>query len=496
MASKNNRGQATALAVAALLLSSVCFFFGTGVRPVWWLTLLAPLPVLLVAPRAPGLVAFGIATLSWFAGTLNMWRYLRNILVVPSPSHVGPLVMPVGTAVGTLLVHCCIFGLAVLLSRKFMRLGALWRAALIFPAVWVTYEYLTTIFSPHSTFGNIAYTQMNFLPLLQVASVAGVSGITFCLFLFPASVATLWAGSGSPAQKRAFAAGVGTFFIVVMAFGWWRLHFAPKSEHSVVVGLMASDLAKNLEIEEPDNNSRLMRDYLNQAKELVEQGAEVIVLPEKLSVLIEAEIGQFDNLFKEAAATHHTRFVVGVLRIAPGARLNEARMYSPESPSVLTYEKRHMLPKFESKLRPGTARVRIERPSGLWGIAICKDLDFPPLSRQYGNDGVGLMLVPAWDFGDDAWLHDRMAVMRGVESGFSIARAAKEGLLTVSDNRGRILAEKSSASAPFAVAVASVPVQNEKTLYARFGDWFAWLNIALGLGIVGSLGFARAPVRT
>lgn len=51
------------------------------------------------------------------------------------------------------------------------------------------------------------------------------------------------------------------------------------------------------------------------------------------------------------------------------------------------------------------------------------------------------MLVPAWDFVADLWQHGQIAVMRGVEDGFSIARAAKQGYLTVSDNRGRIVAE-------------------------------------------------------
>jgi apolipoprotein N-acyltransferase len=113
------------------------------------------------------------------------------------------------------------------------------------------------------------------------------------------------------------------------------------------------------------------------------------------------------------------------------------------------------------------------------------------LSRQYGKDGTGLMLVPAWDFGDDDWLHDRMAVMRGVESGFSIARAAKEGLLTVSDDRGRVLAEQKSSSAPFATLIANVPVRHDTTLYARLGDWFAWLNVGLLLVILASLGRGR-----
>jgi apolipoprotein N-acyltransferase len=56
-------------------------------------------------------------------------------------------------------------------------------------------------------------------------------------------------------------------------------------------------------------------------------------------------------------------------------------------------------------------------------MTICKDMDFPGLSREYGQDDTALLLVPAWDFELDGWLHGRMAILRGVESGFSIARA-------------------------------------------------------------------------
>jgi apolipoprotein N-acyltransferase len=65
------------LAVATIAASGTMFFFGTGLRPCCWLMWLAPLPVLLIAPRISGFSAFGVAALSWFIGTLNMWRYLR-----------------------------------------------------------------------------------------------------------------------------------------------------------------------------------------------------------------------------------------------------------------------------------------------------------------------------------------------------------------------------------------------------------------------------------
>jgi apolipoprotein N-acyltransferase len=152
-------------------------------------------------------------------------------------------------------------------------------------------------------------------------------------------------------------------------------------------------------------------------------------------------------------------------------------VYAARAP-LLTYDKHHMLPAFESNLRPGTTLTLMREPSGTWGVAICKDMDFTPLSRKYGEAGAGLMLVPAWDFVLDRWWHGHMAVMRGVEDGFSITRAAKQGYLTVSDDRGRILAEGRSDYAPFATLVADVPAAHDITLYLLLGDWFAWFALA------------------
>ena len=60
--------------------------------------------------------------------------------------------------------------------------------------------------------------------------------------------------------------------------------------------------------------------------------------------------------------------------------------------------------------------------------------------------------------------------MQEVEDGFSIARAARQGYLTISDNRGRIVAETQSNSAPFATLLAEVPVAHDATIYGLFGD--------------------------
>ena len=143
---------------------------------------------------------------------------------------------------------------------------------------------------------------------------------------------------------------------------------------------------------------------------------------------------------------------------------------------------------------PGTARTNLSLPAlGPIGLTICKDMHFPRLSREYGRDGAALLLVPAWDFDIDRWYMSRMSIIRSIESGFSMARASKQGVLSVNDAHGRILAERNTAPNGFTTLVADVPIEHIPTLYARFGDWFAWTDIALFVILIAA---SRRPTTT
>jgi apolipoprotein N-acyltransferase len=432
----------------------------------WWLTWFAPLPVLLIGPRLGRWGAFCVASLAWFLGSLNMWHYLLSAIALPVP------VVLISSA-----APACLFALGVLLFRRFVIRGAPWKAAFAFPAFWVTFEYLNNVISPHGTFSNLGYSQMDFLPVLQVTSLVGIWGISFCLFLLPATIAAVLSRQGSAGERRRLAIAAAAFLAAVIAYGAWRLISTPVAQHSVEVGLMATGAGTTF----PHDDAtalELLHAYSDKAVSLAAQGAQVIVLPEKIAAVSDPATRQVDALYEAASAQAKASMLVGLHRGTLTKRFNEARLYSADGALVAAYDKHHMLPHFEDVDQPGTKVTVLDQPSGAWGIQICKDLDFPRLSRDYSAKGVGLLLVPAWDFTIDAWLHGRMAVLRGVESGFTIARAAKQGLLTVSDDRGRILAQQDAAGARFASLLASAPVRHDNTLYTRWGDWFAWLNIA------------------
>ncbi|WP_219133197.1 hypothetical protein, partial [Janthinobacterium sp. UMAB-60] len=103
------------------------------------------------------------------------------------------------------------------------------------------------------------------------------------------------------------------------------------------------------------------------------------------------------------------------------------------------------------------------------------------------------MLVPAWDFQLDAWMGARMTVVRGVENGYAVLRAAREGMLTVSDAYGRVLAERASSAMPGSTLLAPLPAALPVATWAGWlGPLFGWLCVALGV-ILLCVGHRAAP---
>jgi apolipoprotein N-acyltransferase len=102
--------------------------------------------------------------------------------------------------------------------------------------------------------------------------------------------------------------------------------------------------------------------------------------------------------------------------VAPLKR-NVALVFGEDGAIAGRYLKRRFIPGIEDGYLGGEGPLLVPAATPAWGVAICKDLDFPAVGREYAARGAALMVVPAWDFVVDGWWHDRMAAMRAVESG-------------------------------------------------------------------------------
>ena len=110
-------------------------------------------------------------------------------------------------------------------------------------------------------------------------------------------------------------------------------------------------------------------------------------------------------------------------------------------------------------------------------MLICQDLDFTDTARELAANKVRVVLAPASDWRGSEMIHQRMAVARGVESGFSLARSARGGYVSASDSRGRKIATLGMAPSKDAVLLADLPLGSGSTLYSHTGNWFGQLCV-------------------
>lgn len=383
--------------------------------------------------------------------------------------------IPFWTALVLLLIPAAFFALSVQLYRGLLRKGFPWLAILGFPVALVAGEYLMSL--RQGTFGNTGYTQLKNLPILQLAALGGLWAIGFAVYLFSAGLAAI---VSAPAKRRArIALALTAFYVCVLSYGFLRLRSTPEASNSVLVGLVETHAGSDIFPQDNGATMTLLQTYAAQVQSLAARGAQFVVFPEMSVLVLDTYSAQVDALFERAARATHVQILLGVLHVTDHAGYNEARLYSANGEVETVYRKHHLVPGFESRTTPGDDLSLLDQPAGKIGIEICRDMDYPELARRYAQRQMGLVLVPAWDQGiDDVW-HGHMSLMRGVEDGFPMVRDAKVGLLTASDDRGRILAEESTRSdGALVTMLATVPVRHDPTLYQKWGDWFAWLDLA------------------
>src|SRR4029077_7399651 len=142
------------LVIVAGTTTAALLYFGTGLHPIWPLLWFAPIPVIAIAPQLRATRTFARGTVGCFLGETNLWKHLAYGIGLPWPLIVVSFLIP-----------AIVFALGVLFWRRFVRRGSLFLGAIPLPFYWVSYEFLSASVSPHSTYGNLAYAQMNCLPL-------------------------------------------------------------------------------------------------------------------------------------------------------------------------------------------------------------------------------------------------------------------------------------------------------------------------------------------
>jgi len=367
-------------------------------------------------------------------------------------------------------------------------------STLVYPLAATTIEFVNNHTSPVGAWGMTGFTQYGNLPLMQLASVTGMIGITFLMGWFASVTNWAWENRSRGGEVFKGLAAFGVVFAAVFIFGFLRLNLAPAGETVRVVGITAeSNDAMNERIEaavpDPTNvDSTAVRQvfeshhdaYSDETVREAKAGARVIVWDEMAGLAV-PDIGIEESaLIARAQEVARQNGIYLALPLYVGdpfssrPYVNKLLLIDPTGAVVMEHFKYGGA--ITEPIQPGDGKLQsVETPFGVLSGVVCYDMDYPAIIQQAGQNGTGLMLVPSRDWREIDPIHSQMAVFRAIENGMSVVRQTDLGLSIAVDPYGRVLAQTDFFGSTDRTMVAQVPARHVATIYTAFGRWLEWL---------------------
>lgn len=449
-------------------------------------TWLAPVFLIRFARTQPAVRGLALLLVVNVLGSLIIWQGL-----IPP----GGFYLPVAGGIGV------VYWLPYLADRLLANRLPRFAATLVFPLLQVSLEYINTVANPFGSWSSLAYTQYSFLPFLQLLSITGMWGISFLIAWLAPVVNGAWEQDFAWPRVRTGLLIYAGILALVLLYGGGRMVFFPPQSAAFQVTSLTQDVdhfsllrTKNVRANR-EKFLALGERLLERSRRQAQAGADVIIWQEGAVIALQEDEASFVEEARTLAREEKVYLLLGLLTLPeayPATKAdNQAIWITPAGDVKWRYLKGRPVPGEWVAAGDGVI-PHDQTPFGAIASVICFDMDHPVYVRQAGGAGTDVMLVPADDWRDIVPFHTYMALFRGIENGFSIVRAAGNGLSAAFDYQGRTLAAANYFTTKQAM-ISYVPTHGVKTIYAMIGDLFAWLSI-VGFVILVGLALVR-PAR-
>ncbi len=461
--------------------------------------------------------------IGWLSGTIAFTGMMS--WVVTAMTTYGKVPLPISYAI--LLLLTAYLGLYVGLYAA----GAVWFRSLIprygffvFPCLWVTLELIRTYALSGMPWGLLGYSQYRQIEIIQIADHMGVYGVSFLIVLVNVALAEFlswlmpYFRNFRPARLPwELAAMAALLMTLSWQYGLVTLSETPFSgipRSSITVGVVQPNVDQAVKWDTAYRDETLAR--FDRLTEKLGRATDLVVWPEAATPFVfEREpVYQLQLMALANRAQAPILFGSPALRFYPDRRpylMNSAYLLAPDGQLLGRYDKHHLVPfgeyiPFKSSLlsfldklvegigdfEPGTGPTVLTltpkpksatagtagttlRPIN-FGVAICYEVIFPNLVRQFAANGAEFLVTVT----NDAWFgpsaaasqHFSMVVLRSVENHLAFARSANTGISGFIDPFGRIV-EATPVFTEQAVK-ATMQVWRPYTFYSRHGDVFAY----------------------
>lgn len=387
---------------------------------------------------------------------------------------------------------------------------------LAFPVFWTGLEYLRSFALTGFPWASLGYSQYRTLPIIQIAELTGVYGVSFLVLLVNVTVFVF--------ARAVFIGGKGARSLPVLAltlvlltatvwYGFDRLN-TPEPGVPLKVALVQGNISQDVKWD-PAFQEQTVAIYERLTRSAAPFSPDLIVWPESATPFFFQAEQAYAARVKALARGAKSPLVFGSpameRELGVSSYLNSAFLVSASGEVVGRSDKIHLVPfgeyvplkrllPFVNKLvegigdfSPGKVAAPLDIGQTKIGVLVCFEGIFPELSRAYVNAGARVLV----NISNDAWYklssapyqHLSMTVFRAVENRVPLVRATNTGISAIIDSRGHF-----HGTTPLfreAVLTGEIRPGVGGTFYNRFGDLFArgclLLTVFVGAAILFEL---------
>jgi apolipoprotein N-acyltransferase len=406
-------------------------------------------------------------------------------------------------------------------------------------AIWVALEMLVARIFTGFPWDLLGVSQYRMVPLIQIASITGVYGISFLVVW--GSLSLLCAAFAVLRQPTVRYAWLGETLVPLAAifalfgFGIHQIRHSPAAPRILKVTFVQPSIPQTLIWDESRDDERFQQ-LIHLSEEALTNKPDLLLWPEAaVPKLLRWDKGTFSAV-TNLAGSHHVWMIIGAddMEIMPAPYGKERREYynssfliSPEGHLVNSYHKRALvifgeyiplvtwLPfiKWFTPIEGGftsgdkVVPFRLTDPDVTTSVLICFEDVFPHLAREYAEPDTDFLVNltnNGW-FGEGAaqWQHATSALFRAVENGLPLLRCSNNGLTCWVDAHGRIqqiLRDQNGRIYGPGCMTTEIPLLplgelRQRTFYYHHGDCFGWICATWGIWVVARRIFIRSRSR-
>lgn len=407
-----------------------------------------------------------------------------------------------------------LFGAIFSISSRLLPSSAY--SLLFIPSLWIILEYLRSRLFTGFGWALLGYSQYLNLPLIQIADITGIWGISFLLvmvnvFIYLVIDNRRW----SIREMKSYPVAL-LCLILAFGYGFYKLHQAPEDgqRKALKISVIQGNISQELKWQKYSQNL-ILDEYTRLSEKASLDKPDLIIWPEAAApgFLFDKDDNWIYQSIFNLAKELKTNLLIGTVVKVRSDYYNSAALISAQGNIVKRYDKIHLVPFGEYiplkrmfgflqtvvpigdflsgrdravfSLDNQTAEKSEEQAK--FSVLICFEDLFPDLSREFVRRGASLLV----NITNDAWFgktsspfqHLGLSVLRAVENRRPLVRAANTGVSCFIDSNGAIKSLiQDEYGRPIFIRkhkTETVYPDNSITFYTRYGDIFVLLCFIL-----------------